>query len=238
MREDEDLNALMRRRREELEELRKLPFNPFPYEFERNAFSAEIVGSFKEDEPPRSVSVAGRIMSIRRMGKASFCHILDAQGKIQIYLRRDDLGEPYDMFRLLDIGDIIGVKGFVFRTKMGEISVHARELVLLSKSLRPLPVVKEKVEEDGTKSVFDPFSDKELRYRQRYVDLIVSPHVREVFLKRAKLVSTIRRYIWRLRRRFSSRSTAGQWRGLSRRITTRWISTCIFALPTSSTSRG
>ena len=195
MREDEDLNALMRRRREELEELRKLPFNPFPYEFERNAFSAEIVGSFKEDEPPRSVSVAGRIMSIRRMGKASFCHILDAQGKIQIYLRRDDLGEPYDMFRLLDIGDIIGVKGFVFRTKMGEISVHARELVLLSKSLRPLPVVKEKVEEDGTKSVFDPFSDKELRYRQRYVDLIVSPHVREVFLKRAKLVSTIRRYL-------------------------------------------
>jgi lysyl-tRNA synthetase class 2 len=129
------------------------------------------------------------------MGKASFCHIQDSQGKIQIYLKKDDLGAVYDAFRLMDIGDIIGVKGFVFRTKMGEISVHAQELNLLAKSLRPLPVVKEKVDEQGNKVIFDPFSDKELRYRQRYVDLIVNPDVREVFLKRAKIITAMRKFL-------------------------------------------
>ena len=125
-------------------------------------------------------------MSIRRMGKASFCHIQDSQGRIQVYLRRDDIGTSYDAFKLMDIGDIIGVKGFVFRTKMGEISVHGSELVLLSKSLRPLPIAKEKVDEQGNKTIYDPFSDKELRYRQRYLDLAVNQDVRQVYSKAIK----------------------------------------------------
>jgi lysyl-tRNA synthetase class 2 len=193
--EQEELNVLMLRRREELEALKKLGIDPYPYEFDRTDFSGDIIGSFKDDAPQRTVSVAGRIMSLRRMGKASFCHIQDSRGKIQIYLKRDDLGEPYDAFRLMDIGDIIGIKGFVFRTKMGEISVHAKELTLLAKSLRPLPIVKEKVDEKGNKVVYDPFSDKELRFRQRYVDLVVNPDVREVFVKRAQITSTIRKFL-------------------------------------------
>lgn len=142
-----------------------------------------------------NVAVAGRVMSLRRMGKASFCHLQDSKGKIQIYLKRDDLGEAYDRFKLMDIGDIIGVKGFVFRTRMGEISVHAKSLELLTKSVRPLPIVKEKVDEQGNKIIYDPFSDKELRYRQRYVDLVVNPEVREVFVKRARVVSSIRKFL-------------------------------------------
>ncbi len=193
--EHEDLNVLMARRREELDALRAQGVNPYPSEFDRDAFSQEIIASFTDGAPERTVAVAGRIMSLRRMGKASFCHIQDAQGRIQIYLKKDDLGAAYDAFRLMDIGDIIGVKGFVFRTRMGEVSVHAKELVLLTKSLRPLPVVKEKVDEQGHRTVFDPLSDKELRYRQRYVDLIVTPGVREVFRKRAAIISTMRRFL-------------------------------------------
>ena len=191
----QELNELMLRRREELDELRKRGVDPYPYDFPRNAFSREIIQAFADDGPRRDVAVAGRIMSLRRMGKASFCHLQDSQGRIQVYLRKDDLIDFYDTFRLLDIGDIIGVEGFVFRTKMGEVSVHARKFVLLSKSLRPLPTPKEKTEEDGRTTVFDPFSDKELRYRQRYVDLVVNPQVREVFLKRTQIVSSIRRYL-------------------------------------------
>ncbi len=190
----EELNELMRRRREELDELRKRNVNPYPYSFDRTNLSQEIIDGFKDDAPQHDVAMAGRIMSIRRMGKASFCHIQDMQGKIQVYLKKDDIGEVYDAFKLMDIGDIIGVKGYVFRTKMGEVSVHARQLELLSKSLRPLPIVKEKIDEQGNKHVFDPFADKELRYRQRYVDLVVSPHVREVFLKRSKIMQSIRNY--------------------------------------------
>jgi lysyl-tRNA synthetase, class II len=193
--EHDDLNVLMQRRREELEQLSKLGINPYPYEYTHDAFSSDIIDMFKDDSAQRTVSIAGRIISIRRMGKASFCHIHDSKGKIQIYLKRDDLGTAYDMFKLLDIGDIIGAKGFVFRTKMGEVSIHASELIILSKSLRPLPVVKEKVDEQGNKTVFDPFSDKELRYRQRYVDLAVNVDVRNVFIKRAKLISTIRKFL-------------------------------------------
>jgi lysyl-tRNA synthetase class 2 len=193
--ESTDLNELMLRRREELAELKKLGIEPYPYAFARDAFSTEIKESFRDDAPERTVAVAGRIMSLRRMGKASFCHIQDSHGRIQVYLRKDDIPGTYDAFRLLDIGDIIGVKGFVFRTRMGEISVHARELTLLSKSLRPLPIPKEKVDEQGNAVVFDPFSDKELRYRQRYVDLVVNPQVRDVFVKRAKIISTIRRVL-------------------------------------------
>ncbi len=185
----------MLRRREELDALRKSGIDPYPYGFERTAYSQDIIGSFKDGEEQRSVAVAGRVLSLRRMGKASFCHIEDPRGKIQIYLRKDDLGEIYDAFRLMDIGDIVGIEGFVFRTKMGEVSVHARRLQLLSKSLRPLPVPKEKVDEQGNKTVYDPFSDKELRYRQRYVDLVVNPQVRETFVKRAKIISSIRRVL-------------------------------------------
>jgi lysyl-tRNA synthetase class 2 len=192
--EQTELNELMLRRREELQELRKLGINPYPYEFTANAHSQEIKEAFVDGGPERSVAIAGRIMSLRRMGKASFCHIQDSRGRIQVYLRRDDLGSLYDAFRLMDIGDIIGVEGYVFRTKMGEISVHARALTLLAKSLRPLPVPKEKVDESGNKTVYDPFSDKELRYRQRYVDLAVNPEIREVFVKRSKIIATIRRF--------------------------------------------
>jgi lysyl-tRNA synthetase class 2 len=189
----QELNELMIRRREELEQLRALGINPYPYGFERTALSAEIKSAFTDDAPRRTVAVAGRIMSLRRMGKASFCHLEDPQGRIQVYLKKDDLGEIYDAFRLMDIGDILGAEGFVFRTRTGEVSVHAEKFVLLSKSLRPLPIPKEKVDEQGNKTVYDPFSDKELRYRQRYVDLVVNPAVKEVFIKRAKIISTIRR---------------------------------------------
>jgi lysyl-tRNA synthetase class 2 len=188
-----ELNDLMVRRREELDALRKLGIDPYPHEFSRTAFSRAIVSNFKDDTPPQTVAIAGRIMSIRRMGKASFCHVMDSLGKIQVYLKKDDLGTAYDAFKLLDIGDIIGVEGFVFRTKMGEVSIHAQKLVLLSKTLRPLPIPKETVDETGTVVVHDPFSDKELRYRQRYVDLVVNPQVKDVFVKRAKIISNMRR---------------------------------------------
>jgi len=141
------------------------------------------------------VRIAGRLMAIRKMGKASFAHIQDAQGKIQIYLRRDDLNEQYKAFKLMDIGDIVGVEGFVFKTKTGEISVHAKDLQLLAKSIRPIPIAKEAIDENGNKIIYDQFSDKELRYRQRYVDLIVNPHVKEVFVKRSKIISAIRNYL-------------------------------------------
>ena len=193
--EHEDINVLVLRRREELEQLIKLGINPYPYEFACDAFSTEIIHQFKDDTPQRTVSIAGRIMSIRRMGKASFCHIQDSQGRIQIYLRRDDIGTSYDAFKLMDIGDIIGVKGFVFRTKMGEVSVHGSELVLLSKSLRPMPIAKEKIDEQGNKTIYDPFSDKELRYRQRYLDLAVNQNVRQVFIKRSKMISAMRKFL-------------------------------------------
>ncbi|MBF8293592.1 MAG: lysyl-tRNA synthetase [Bacteroidetes bacterium] len=192
--EHEDLNVLMLRRREELENLKMAGINPYPYDYDRTDFSRDIVESFKDDAPQLTVSVAGRILSIRRMGKASFCHIQDSRGKIQLYLKKEALGQMYDAFKLMDIGDVIGMKGYVFRTKMGEVSIHSQELTLLAKSLRPLPIVKEKIDEHGNKVVYDPFSDKELRYRQRYVDLIVNHDVREVFVKRAKIISTMRRF--------------------------------------------
>lgn len=191
----EELNSLMIRRREELEHLRAAGVDPYPHGFERNSSAKEILENFKDEMPQWIVAVAGRIMSIRRMGKASFCHIQDMTGKIQSYLKKDDLGDIYDHFKLLDIGDIIGVEGYVFRTKMGEVSIHAQKFVLLSKSLRPLPIVKEKTDEQGNKVTFDPFSDKELRYRQRYVDLVVNPGVKETFIKRSMILRQMRRFL-------------------------------------------
>ncbi len=188
----QDINELMIRRREEHDLLRARGFNPYPFAFDRTATSDEILASFKDDAPAWTVAVAGRIMSLRRMGKASFFHVEDSKGRIQVYLKQDDLGAAYDAFKLMDIGDLVGVTGFVFRTKTGEVSIHGKELTLLSKSLRPLPIAKEKIDEQGNRTVYDPLADKELRYRQRYVDLIVNRNIREVFAQRARIVSTLR----------------------------------------------
>ena len=190
----EDINELIKRRFEELNELKTKGINAFAYSFERNDYSEEIKSAYEEGVE-KNVAVAGRIMAIRRMGKASFTTIQDVKGRIQIYLKQDEIGEAYDNFKLYDIGDIIGVKGFVFKTRTGEISVHCRELVLLTKSLRPIPIAKEVIDENGNKTVHDQFADKELRYRQRYVDLIVNPEVKDVFQKRSKIISFIRAFL-------------------------------------------
>lgn len=183
-------------RRESLAELRKLGIDPYPAaEYEVNAYAADILANFSEEKKNYGeVSLAGRIMSRRIMGNASFAEIMDSSGRIQIYVRRDDVcpGEDKTMYntvfkRLLDIGDIIGIKGHVFRTQMGEITVHVEKYTLLCKSVRPLPVVKEK---DGM--LFDAVTDPEMRYRQRYVDLIVNPHVRDVFRKRTQIIQSMR----------------------------------------------
>ena len=183
-------------RRQALDELRGMGIDPYPAaEYPTNAFSTDIKAQFADDDEPREVCIAGRMMGRRVMGKASFAELQDSRGRIQVYVTRDDMEAaespqslPYQAFKkLLDLGDFIGVRGFVFRTQTGEVSVHAKELVLLSKSLRPLPVVKEK---DG--EVYDGFSDPELRYRQRYVDLIVNPQVKDTFQKRATVLRTLR----------------------------------------------
>lgn len=182
-------------RRQSLEELRKMGINPYPAaEYPVNAYSEEIRNNFDDNAAPRTVCIAGRLMSRRVMGKASFAELQDSKGRIQVYITRDDIcpsddKELYNVVfkKLLDLGDFIGVEGYVFRTQTGEISVHAQKLTLLSKSIRPLPVVKEK---DG--EVYDGFSDPELRYRQRYVDLIVNPDVKETFRKRSIAIKTLR----------------------------------------------
>ena len=185
-------------RRNSLNELKNLGINAYPApEFKVTHLSKEILDKFeKSPEELQEVVIAGRMMSRRIMGKASFFELQDAEGRIQVYVSRDDVSrdEACTMYntvfkKLMDIGDIVGVKGFVFRTNMGEISVHAKELVMLSKSLRPLPIVKEK---DG--KVFDAFTDPELRYRQRYLDLIVNPQVKDVFIKRTKMINAIRQF--------------------------------------------
>ncbi len=184
-------------RREALAELRNMGIEPYPAaEYPTNAFSVDILQEFKDDEEPREVCIAGRMMSRRVMGKASFIELQDSKGRIQVYITRDDIcpGENKDGYntlfkRLLDIGDFVGIKGFVFRTQTGEITVHAKELTILSKSIRPLPIVKYK---DGV--AYDKFEDPELRYRQRYVDLVVNDDVKEIFIKRNKIYSSMREY--------------------------------------------
>lgn len=188
------VNELIKRRYEELDELTKKGFESFAYSFDVNSNSKKIKDTFKA-ETEMNVRVAGRIMAIRRMGKASFAHIQDHAGRIQVYLKKDEIGDAYDAFKLMDIGDIIGVEGFVFITKTGEISVHTRELKLLAKSLQPLPIAKEIINEQGEKVIFDQFADKELRYRRRYVDLIVNPDIKDVFIKRSKIISAIRNFL-------------------------------------------
>lgn len=195
-------NELIKRRLEELEEIKNLGINPYPHRYDVSHNSKEITDSFKDPETDEAkeknkenlVSVAGRIMAIRKMGKATFCHIKDDTGKIQIYIKKDDVGEDaYNIFKLLDIGDIIGVGGYVFRTKTGEVSVHALSYQLLTKSIHPLPVVKEEVTESGEKIIHDAFADVELRYRQRYIDLIVNDNVKDTFIKRTKIIQSIKR---------------------------------------------
>ncbi|MBR0049858.1 MAG: lysine--tRNA ligase [Prevotella sp.] len=185
-------------RRQSLDELRRMGINPYPAaEYSTNAFSTEITSSFSDEAPAREVSVAGRMMSRRVMGKASFVELQDSKGRIQVYVTRDDIcpGDNKDLYntvfkKLLDIGDFIGVKGTVFRTQTGEISIHAKEMTLLSKSLKPLPIVKYK---DGV--AYDKFDDPELRYRQRYVDLVVNEGVKDTFLQRATVIRTIRKVL-------------------------------------------
>ncbi len=185
-------------RRESLQELRNIGINPYPAaEYPTNAFSTDIRDNFRDEDEPRQVTIAGRMMSRRVMGKASFAEIQDSKGRIQVYITRDDLcpGEDKSLYnnvfkRLLDIGDFIGVKGFVFRTQTGEISVHAQSLTLLSKALKPLPIVKYK---DGV--AYDKFDDPELRYRQRYVDLVVNDGVKDTFLQRATVIRTLRKVL-------------------------------------------
>ena len=183
-------------RRQSLQELRDLGIDPYPAaEYPTDAFSTDIRDNFKDDEQ-RQVCIAGRMMTRRVMGKASFMELQDSKGRIQVYITRDDIcpDENKELYntvfkRLLDIGDFVGVKGFVFRTQTGEISVHAKELTLLSKSIKPLPIVKYK---DGV--AYDKFDDPELRFRQRYVDLVVNEGIKETFLKRAKVISTMRQF--------------------------------------------
>ena len=182
-------------RRNCLDEMRRMGIDPYPAaEYVTNAFSTDIKAEFKDDDAPRQVSVAGRMMSRRVMGKASFMELQDSKGRIQVYVTRDDIGngdntEMYNTVfkKLLDIGDFVGIEGFVFRTQMGEVSVHAQKLTVLAKSLKPLPIVKYK---DGV--AYDKFDDPELRYRQRYVDLVVNEGVKDTFLKRATIVRTMR----------------------------------------------
>lgn len=184
------------RRFEELHLLRQLGVNPYPSTFDKTHTNAEILSAFSDDDPSplADVSVAGRIMAIRKMGKASFVHIQDISGRLQLYLKKDDLGDVYDQIKLYDIGDIIGVRGFVFRTRMGEVSVHATSLVMLCKSVTVIPAGKEEVDEEGNVKRYDAFADKEQRYRKRYLDLIANPHIKETFVKRARIISTMRRF--------------------------------------------
>ena len=185
----EDQGKLINTRIEKINEIREMGVNPYPYNYNVGNFSQEIIDNFDNYfESEKKVSIAGRIMSVRVMGKAAFCSIQDQQGKIQLYVALKNLGEEsYDLFKKMDIGDIIGVAGIVKKTKVGEITVYIDSFTLLTKSIRPLPIVKEK---DG--EVFDAFADKELRYRNRHVDLLVTQGVRETFEKRIKIIKNIK----------------------------------------------
>lgn len=191
-------------RREKLSQLQELGINPYPYSFDVTHDSKQIKKNpklFRDEETnpeTEAVAIAGRVMTRRIMGKAAFFNLQDSVGTIQVYIRRDDVGvEEYNTVfkKLVDIGDIVGIKGFVFKTRTGEITVHAEEFQFLAKTLRPIPIPKEIENEKGEKVIFDAFADKELRYRQRYVDLIVNPEVRETFRKRTKLVQTMRDFM-------------------------------------------
>ena len=185
--ENKSLSQIINYRIEKLNKLKEMGFEPYPYNYERTHRSIEILNNF-EALKDKDASISGRVMALRKMGKASFIHIMDGFGQIQIFIKKDTVGEKvYEAFKLIDIGDFIGVNGIVFKTKTKEISINTRKFTILSKSIRPLPIVKEKEGE-----VFDAFKDKELRYRNRHLDLIVNPETRDVFRKRTKIISDIR----------------------------------------------
>ncbi len=188
--ERKSLNEIIHFRKEKLAALYDQGVNPYPHNFSPTHTSSEVLADYDE-LTGKNVTIAGRIMTLRKMGKASFFHIQDMGGRIQVYIKKDDVGAAaYDYFKLMDIGDIVGVSGVPFTTKLGEKSIHTNEFTVLAKSIRPLPVVKEK---DG--ETYDAFADKELRYRNRHLDLLVNPDVKEIFIKRAKIISTIRTYL-------------------------------------------
>jgi len=188
--EKQSLKEIINFRLQKLKKLRESGIDPYPHNFKRSNYSSELKDDFDSFEN-KDVVIAGRIMALRKMGKASFFHLEDLNGRIQVYIKKDDVGEfQYDMFKLLDIGDYAGVNGFVFKTKTKEISVHAKSIVVLAKSTRPLPIVKEK---DG--QTFDSFEDKEQRYRNRHLDLIVNPEVKKVFMKRSIITRALRSYL-------------------------------------------
>lgn len=198
------LSELEIQKRDKKSQLEALGINPYPAEtFEVNVTAADIHKNYERRKTDyKSISIAGRIMGFRIMGSASFAELQDATGRIQLYFRRDDLcpGDDKTLYntvfkKLLDIGDFIGVQGYVFTTQTGEISIHVTEFKVLSKSLRPLPIVKREIDAEGNEIVHDEFSDPEQRYRQRYVDLIVNPHVRETFKKRSQLTNSMRQYL-------------------------------------------
>jgi len=181
--QEQNINELKKVRLEKLRELKEMGIDPFGCRFERNAMAQEIIDNFAGMEGT-VVRIAGRIMAKRRHGKAGFANLQDLSGQVQLYMRKDDLGEEkYELYKKLDIGDILGIKGEIFRTQRGEISVHVRDLVYLSKSLNPLP------------EKWHGLKDVELRYRQRYVDLIVNPEVKDVFIKRSRIIKEIRNYL-------------------------------------------
>lgn len=181
---------------EKLAGIQDLDIQPYAYHFDRTHMAADCEILYDpENEGSKKIRIAGRLMAIRRMGKASFGHVMDASGRIQIYVKLDKVGEvSYKLFKLLDIGDVIGIEGGLYKTKSGELTVFADALELLAKTLRPLPIVKEKIEGDE-KTIYDAFADKELRYRQRYVDLVVNPDVKETFIARSKIVSAMRSFL-------------------------------------------
>ncbi|MAP71508.1 MAG: lysine--tRNA ligase [Candidatus Marinimicrobia bacterium] len=187
---NKSLKQIIDFRKDKLKKLEEMGIDPYPQKYSPSHLSSIIISDYESLEG-KDVNVAGRIMSIRRMGKSSFFHIQDGGGRLQIFIKRDDIGEDiYNHFKLLDIGDFVGVEGFIFKTKVNEISIHAKNLTVLCKSIRPLPIVKEK--EDTT---FDAFSDKEQRYRNRHLDLIVNTDIRDTFIKRANIIKSIRNYL-------------------------------------------
>lgn len=197
-------NKQIVRRREELAELEAAGVNPYPYSFDVTQTSTEAIAAYAEAHPEGSdadegvekieATLAGRIVSLRKMGKAAFCHIQDGAGRVQLYLRRDETTN-FEHLKLYDIGDIIGARGHMFRTRTGEISLHADEITLLAKATVPLPVPKTETDDEGNTIVHDQLADKEVRYRQRYLDLAVNPEVRDVFRKRSTMIRTIRRFL-------------------------------------------
>ena len=188
--ERKSFNQIVEFRKEKLEKLIAKGVNPYPASFNPSHHSKEIISDFENFEN-NIVCVAGRIVSIRKMGKASFFNIQDSDGRIQIFIKKDEVGDSiYEIFQLMDIGDFLGISGTVFKTKVGEVSIKTAELTVLCKSLRPLPIVKEKEDE-----VFDAFSGKEQRYRNRHLDLIVNSDVKETFIKRSRIIKSIRSYL-------------------------------------------